>query len=273
MSLNLTNNNNVKAVYANFTNPAKEGYSTQKIGTVLAIQNVQSRAYNPNGPGAPMWAKRKDGSVVIGRDGKPMPVLDLRLVLVDANGQLFQWKTPSLTNSSRKYIAEIQAGAKKKGHIHWDLQMIAPDHNIDNLIGQTILIATEEGNWGLRNPRPWHVALVDDGPFKYDGEVPEIFKVETLLCDDGVSGGQPVVQQQAQPQQPVYNQPMQQQYAQQYQPQMQQPVQQPVYNQPGFQQAQQAQQFFAQGNPQGYAQVAQPTMVQPGVDPYETPWD
>jgi serine/threonine-protein kinase len=123
------------------------------------------------------------------------------------------------------------------------------------LIGQTIMIQTQEGQYHVGNPRPWYVQLVDAGPFKPNQEMPAEFKLPRVLCDEAAHGGQ--VQQQ----QPQYGyqqqQPMQPRQGYGYQqgrPPMQQP--QPAY---GYQQPQ----------PQPQPQPAYGYQPQPAMPPQQ----
>lgn len=195
----------------NYSNPRKEGYSTQLIGTVLAIQEVQKRSFTMNGqPGQPeFWP-----------DGNPK--MNIRLALATESGEL---KTFTFQPAGR----DARMGKKKS--IHMDLFHLTGDTDMMNLIGKTICISTQDGHYGQGNPRPWFVQLVDVGPFEVP--LPPEFKVPQVLANSAVSGGQ-MNAPQPQYQQPQYQQPMQQQaYQPQYQqPQGMAPVYQPVQQQP-----------------------------------------
>ena len=61
----------------NYSKPDKPGYSTQLVGTVLAIQEVQKMGYTTTGqPGAPQFWP----------DGNPM--MNIRLALATETGEL-----------------------------------------------------------------------------------------------------------------------------------------------------------------------------------------
>lgn len=210
----------------NYSKPDKEGYSTQLVGTVLAIQEIQKRAFNRNGqPGAPeFWP-----------DGNPKMNIRMALALQDGSLKAFTFQPASKA-----------ARMGQKASIHMDLFHLTGDTDMMNLIGKTICISTQEGFYAAGNPRPWSVQLVEAGPFELATPLPAEFKLPRVLANDAVSGGQV----QAPQQQPQYQQPpqyhQQQPMQQQYQPQpvqYQQPVQQQVqYGQPVMQQQPQYQQ-------------------------------
>jgi len=255
MSLNPGGNN-----YGwNYSKPDKPGYSTQLVGTVLAIQEVQKRGYTMNGqPGMPQFWP----------DGNPM--MNIRISLATPEGELKQFTFQPAGKAARM-------GQKKS--VHMDLFALTGNTDMMNLIGKTICIQTQEGRYGQGNPRPWFVSLVEGGPFELNMPLPADCQVPQVLADSAVSGGQinapqqqPAYQQQYQPQQPVYQQPMQQQAYQPqpaYQPQQpayQQPqMQHPAYQQPQMQQpAYQHQQPMCQQQPmqQGYPAGMDPAIAQ-----------
>lgn len=228
----------------NYSKPDKDGYSTQLVGTVLAIQEVQKMGFTMNGqPGAPQFWP----------DGNPM--MNIRLALATQDGSL---KTFVFQPAGR------DARAGKKRSVHMDLFHLTGDTDMMNLIGKTICIQTQEGHYGQGNPRPWFVSLVEDmGPFSLAVPLPAEFKAPQVLANAAASGGQVSAPQYHQPQpqyqqqyqqpqqayqpapQPQYQpQPMQQAYQPQPQPQYQQPMQQPQYqpaSQPAYQQPMQPQ--------------------------------
>jgi len=199
----------------NYSNPQREGYSTQLVGTVLAIQEVQKMQYNPygSGPGKPdFWP-----------DGNPK--MNIRMALATPEGELKTFTFPPASKAARM-------GQKRS--VHMDLFHLTGDTDMLNLVGKTICITTQEGRYGQGNPRPWTVQLVEGGPFKLSSPLPNEFKVPQVLANSATSGGQVVQQQQPQPQyhpQPQAYQPQQYQPAPQPQP-MYQPMPQPQYQQP-----------------------------------------
>lgn len=207
-----TFNPQVESAYWNYSNSSKEGYSTSLIGTVLAMQFVQKTTFNPNGPGQPEFWNNGD------------PKMNIRLALATKEGQLKLFEFAPASKAARE---------GKKLSVHIELFRLTNNTDMKNLIGKTIGIYTEEGQYGLGNPRPWSVDLVEEGPYELNAPLPDEFKVERVLTDTAVSGGQvqtpqqQVVYQQPQPVQ----QPAQQVVYQQPQP-VQQPAQQVVYQQP-----------------------------------------
>lgn len=243
MSINPTSANNYGW---NYSKPDKDGYSTQLVGTVLAIQEVQKMGFTMNGqPGAPQFWP----------DGNPM--MNIRLALATQDGSL---KTFVFQPAGR------DARAGKKRSVHMDLFHLTGDTDMMNLIGKTICIQTQEGHYGQGNPRPWFVSLVEEaGPFSLSMPLPPEFKAPQVLANAAASGGQVSAPQ------PAYQQPMRQAYQPQYQQPQQayQPAPQPQY-QPQYQQpmAQQPMQQAYQPQPQyQQAQPAPQPQQQPAMDP------
>lgn len=183
----------------NYSKPDKPGYSTQLIGTVLAIQEVQKMSYTMNGqPGAPeFWP-----------DGNPK--MNIRLALATETGEI---KTFTFQPASRA----ARMGQKKS--VHMDLFHLTGDTDMMNLIGKTICIQTQEGFYGQGHPRPWFVSIVEAGPFQPSNGLPSEFKAPQVLANSAVSGGQMNAPQPPQPQQYQQYQPQPQQYQPAPQPQ------------------------------------------------------
>lgn len=194
----------------NYSKPDKPGYSTQLVGTVLAIQEIQKMGYTTTGqPGAPQFWP----------DGNPM--MNLRLALATEQGEI---KTFVFQPAGK------QARMGQKKSVHMDLFHLTGDTDMMNLIGKTICISTQDGRYGQGNPRPWYVQLVEAGPFKPATPLPPEFKLPRVLANSAVSGGQ--VQAPQPQQQPAYYQQQPTQYQpQQYQPMPQQPMQYQQYQQ------------------------------------------
>ena len=206
----------------NYSNPDVEDYNTEIVGTVLAIQEVQKTVFRSNPPIGEFWP-----------DGNPK--MNIRIVLCREDGvcKLFTFQPASKA-----------AREGKKKSIHIDLFALTGNTDMRNLIGKTIRIATQPGQYGANNPRPWTVSVVETGPFAPFEELSAEYKVEKVLTDNSAHGGQTVppaqypngygmapqmqmpqaVQPQAQPRIQSQPQPV-------YQQQYQQPVQQPVYQQ------------------------------------------
>lgn len=232
----------------NYSKPDKPGYSTQLIGTVLAIQEIQKMGYTMSGqPGAPQFWP----------DGNPM--MNIRIALATENGEL---KTFVFQPAGKK----ARMGQKKS--VHMDLFALTGNTDMMNLVGKTISIQTQEGHYGQGNPRPWYVSLVEAGPYKLNMPLPSEFKAPQVLANAAASGGQVNLPQQAYPypannyaansqqramQPQVAQQPqMMQQPAMAYQPQ---PAMQPAMPQPAMQQ------------PVMQQPMAQPVQQYPGMDP------
>lgn len=194
----------------NYSKPDKEGYSDQLVGTVIFLQEIQKRTYNPNSgqPGQPeFWP-----------DGNPK--LNIRMGVATPTGEL-------------KTIVFQPAGAKQrsgeKPSLHMDLFALTGNTSMENLIGKTIQITTWPANpttgavWGFGNPRLFSVQLVEAGPYQLANPLPSEYEVPVLLANNAASGGQVV---QPQPQNPanIYT-PQPQQMPQQFMPQTVQPMQ------------------------------------------------
>ena len=191
----------------NYSNPNKPGYSTELVGTVYNIQEVQARTFSSNGPGQPrFWP---DGN----------PVFNIRMILIGPNGGYRTW---TFQPASR------QAREGKRKSVHLDLFALTGNTDMMNLVGKTLRITTQEPpqgfSYSVNSPRPWHVELVPDVTYQLNEEMDPVFDMPKVLCDNAVHGGQT----QPQPvQQPIQQMPQQMPVQQQMAPQMAaQPVQQ-----------------------------------------------
>lgn len=222
----------------NYSNPNKAGFSTELVGTVVAIQEYQQTEYDPN-PNAPRrYSFWKDGN----------PKMGIRMLFAVESGAFMAWAFSPASRAAKE---------GKRKSVHLDLFALTGNTDMKNLIGQTLRIQTQQPpqgfGYGAGNPRPWTVEIAEGvGPFVAVNVLPDDWKVDRLLPDVSASGGQVVqpqqqaqqVYQQPQVQQPVqqYQQPMPQQpqqvYQYQPQPQVQQPMpqyqQQPVQQVPTY---------------------------------------
>ena len=162
----------------NFSRPNDDDYSLELWGTVVAMQEVQAREYNPNSnqPGRPRtWP-----------DGKP--VMNIRIGFASPDGSL---KTITFGKAGKA------AREGKKFSLHMLLFGLS-GNNMTSLNGKTIHMwtwpADPETNqpWGQGNPRKFGAELVDNASYELNGELPPEFLVPELLCNDGAAGGQPV---------------------------------------------------------------------------------
>ena len=157
----------------NYSQPNKPGFSTDLIGTVAAIQEVQAMNFGPDGPTTPkFW---KDGN----------PVWNIRMVIVGPNGGYRTWTFQPASKAARE---------GKKKSVHLDLFALTGNTDMMNLIGKTIHIRTKqppEGfSYGIGNPRPWEVELVEEGPYALSSPLDPIFTVPQVLANSAASGGQ-----------------------------------------------------------------------------------
>lgn len=197
MSLNPTGTGNFNW---NYSRQDREDYSAELYGTVVAIQEVQARMYNPNGqPGAPkFWP---DGN----------PVMNIRMGLATPDGSL---KSITFQKAGKKQISG------EKPSLHMQLFNLT-NHNMMELVGMTLHFVTWPVNpknnmpWGQGNPRLFMVEKVPDMKYELSGPLPPEFTVPELYANDAVSGGQTQPPMPAQIQTPVnipqpmgYQQPM-----------------------------------------------------------------
>jgi len=244
----------------NYSNQQKDGFSLELYGTIVSLQEVQAREYNPNSnqPGRPaFWP-----------DGNPK--MNIRVGFATPDGTL---KSLVFQKAGKKQVAG------EKPSVHMQLFNLTSGNMMD-LIGKTVHMWTWPANpntgqaWGQGNPRLFGVEEVEGGvTYQLSGSLPEEFKVPELYANDAVSGGQPVQpvamapQQIQQPQVPPMQgnfyaaptaQPMQQPMMQ---PVMQQPMQQPMQQQP-------MPQPMMQQQPQPTMQAMPPQQAMPvGMDP------
>ena len=224
----------------NFSNQNKEGFSLEIYGTVVSLQEVQARMYNPssNAPGAPrFWP---DGN----------PVMNIRMGLATPDGSL---KTVTFSKAGKKQISG------EKPSLHMQLFNLT-NRNMMELIGKTLHLWTWPANpqtgqtWGQGNPRLFGVEEITDGT-KYElaGQLPPEFLVPELLCNDGAQGGAPNPQMIQQPQVPpmqgnFYAPPTTQLMQQQYPYTQQQPAQYQSQPMQQYQPQPMQQQVAPQGN-------------------------
>ncbi len=193
----------------NMSRPNDEGYSLEIWGTVVSLQEVQARMYNPNSnqPGAPrFWP-----------DGHP--VMNIRMGLATPDGSL---KTVTFGKAGKKQVSG------EKPSLHMQLFNLT-NRNMSELVGKTLHLWTWPANpttgqvWGQGNPRLFGVEEVEGTKYELSSPLPPEFLVPELLCNDGAQGGQPMApspQMIQQPQVPpmqggYYATPTAQQYQQQ----------------------------------------------------------
>ena len=233
----------------NYSNPNRDGYSLELWGTVVSLQEVQARAYNPGGqPGAPQFWP----------DGNPK--MNIRMGLACPDGSL---KSITFQKAGKKQVSG------EKPSLHMQLFNLT-NGDMMELIGKTLHLTTWPNNpntgqtWGQNNPRLFAVDAPEDAtPYELKVPLPAEFTVPELYANDGVSGGQ-AVQNQQQYSQPMYAQPMQPSY-----PPMQNtgyPPVQPTYTQAYTQTPQNvqvnAQAIPPQGMPQGMNPAIANAMMQ-----------
>lgn len=257
MSLDPTGMNSTKSLAWNYSDPNREGYAENFYGTVLAIQEVQAYEFNRD----PKAQRRPK----FWNDGNP--VMNLRLLFALPDGQLRSW---TIQKAGKKAVDAYEREGKQC--LHMKLFDLSGRTGINKLIGQTLFVSTQPGSYGSSNPRPFDIQLVENpAPYQPAEEIPEEYKLDRVLANEAVSGGQminPQAQQYGAPPmhgqyyaapQPMYAQPQQPQV---YNPVTQQYVANPIYQPP---------QITANVNPpmQQYQQAAQPMQapMPQGMDP------
>lgn len=206
----------------NFSNVQRDGYSLEIFGTVVSLQEVQGREYNPN--------TNQPGRPAVWPDGNPR--MNIRMGLAMPDGSLKSVTFPKAGKKQR---------SGEKPSLHMQLFNLT-NNNMMELIGKTLHIWTWPCHpetsvaWGNGNPRLFGVEEITDGTkYALAGALPPEFQVPELYCNDGAAGGQPIPAAPQQIQQPQVP-PMQGGFyaapAVQPQPQMQQPMQ---YQQPPMQ--------------------------------------
>lgn len=255
----------------NYSKPDKAGYNLELLGTVVAIQEIQKRDYNPGSgqPGRPsFWP-----------DGNPVWNQRIAFACPDGSLKTFQYGE-----------AGKEAREGRKPSVHMDLYKLSGG-NMEALVGKTLHLWTwpchpDDGSplanqpWGRGNPRLFGIELVEGQTYELSQPLPSEYKVPQLLANDGASGGAPAPQGMPQGMigqyytgptfQPQYQQQPVQQFAQ-----PQQPMQQPQYQQPQYQQVPMQQMPQTAPMPQGMdpavaaaMQMAGAINVQP-VDVYD----
>lgn len=141
----------------NFSRPQDEDYNLTVTGTVLAIQKYQTTDRTTKMPdfwpeGDPKWR--------------------IRILFADFVGDPF---IVGVTRSTKRN----KEGA---GKLHIDLAAIAGD-NFTDLVGKTLSITTQEGQYGMSNARPFKVELQSGmGPFKPQFEIPAEWKEDIHMA-------------------------------------------------------------------------------------------
>jgi len=187
-------------------------------GTVVEVSMPQHRNYQTREP--EFWPGGN-------------PKLDVKLMILMDDGEEIGWQfQPRKSNAAEACIKALDP----------DNTGIALSYKM--FLGKRIRVATQEGQWGNRNPRPWVVQILGDGDKdKVRGAIePEDtrrYNQQVQQQQAQVQQANPLPQQQAdilrqqqqraaqamgfqqpmQPQQPMYQQPPVQQYAPQPQQQ------------------------------------------------------
>lgn len=161
----------------NYSNEQRDGFSLELSGTVVSLQEVQAREYNPNSPQPGRPRTWPDGN----------PVMNIRMGLATQDGSL---KSVTFMKAGKKQVSG------EKPSLHMQLFGLT-NGNMMELIGKTVHLWTWPVNpntnapWGQGNPRLFGVELLPDVQFELSSPLPEEFKVPELLCNDGAHGGQP----------------------------------------------------------------------------------
>lgn len=207
----------------NYSNQNNDGFSLELWGTVVSMQEVQAREFNPN--------NRQPGRPRCWPDGNP--VMNIRIGFATPDGSL---KSITFQKAGKKQVSG------EKPSLHMQLFNLT-NGNMMELMGKTVHLTTWPAHpqtgqaWGQGNPRLFAVEEVTNIKYELTVPLPSEFLVPELLCNDGAQGGQPIPPSPQQMQQ-ANVMPMQGGYfaaptiTQQYQPQPQ-----PMYQQAPMQQA------------------------------------
>jgi hypothetical protein len=158
----------------NYSKPDGDGFSLTLTGTVKAIQEVQAMNFGADGrPSTPkFW------------DNSNQPVMNIKLVLCGPSGGYRTWTITPAGKAAKE---------GKKRSVHLDLFALAGGKNLLDLIEKTIKITTVAPptgfNYGIGNPRPWTVELVDVPPYQLAEPLEPIYLMPKVLADGAVSGG------------------------------------------------------------------------------------
>ena len=173
----------------NYSKPDRDGFSLELFGTIVSLQEVQAREYNPNSaqPGRPaFWP-----------DGNPK--MNIRVGFATPDGSL---KSITFQKAGRKQVSG------EKPSLHMQLYNLAGG-NMLGLMGKTVHMWTWPANpnngvaWGQGNPRLFGVEEINpEKPFELAMPLPEEYKVPELYANDAVAGGQPVAPAPSQMHQP-----------------------------------------------------------------------
>lgn len=240
----------------NYNKPDKAGYSLELYGTVVSIQEVQGRKFNPQDP--------RNSQPDFWPNGNPKMNIRVGVAQPDGTFRCFTFAKPGRAQ---------QLGQKPS--LYMDLFHLAGD-DMNALMGKTIHVQTWPNNpstgqaWGLGNPRLFAVEEIEEH-YELVAPIPAEFKIPEVYANNAASGGQVVQQPQQQMaprqiQQPMVPQGAGQFYAGSYnQPQMYQQPQPQPQPQYGYQQlAPQYQQYQQPQQQYGYA-APQPQGMDPNV--------
>lgn len=121
----------------NYSDPERPGFSVTLEGTVVEISNPQALDFNTKEPR--FWP---DGN----------PVRNLRLTLLTRDGEEKNWVFAPKSKSWEACLCALDPDGDRVDRI-----------SLDELLGKNIQIATKDGAYNAKRPRPWMVTVLGIG--------------------------------------------------------------------------------------------------------------
>ena len=121
----------------NYSDPDRPGFSTTLEGTVVEISNPQALDYNTKEPR--FWP---DGN----------PVRNLRITVLTKADEEKNWVFAPKSASWKACLDALDPKGNRMDRI-----------SLDELLGKEIQIATKDGAYNAKRPRPWMVTVLGPG--------------------------------------------------------------------------------------------------------------
>ena len=121
----------------NYSDPDRPGFSTTLEGTVVEISNPQALDYNTKEPR--FWP---DGN----------PVRNLCLTVLTAGDEEKRWTFAPKSASWQACLKALDPNGTRVDRV-----------GLDELLGKNIQIATKDGAYNAKRPRPWLVTVLGIG--------------------------------------------------------------------------------------------------------------
>lgn len=121
----------------NYSDPDRPGFSVTLNGTVVEISNPQALDFNTKEPR--FWP---DGN----------PVRNLRITVLTADGEEKNWTFAPKSKSWEACLDALDPEGDRNDRI-----------SLEELLGKNIQIATKDGAYNAKRPRPWMVKVFGIG--------------------------------------------------------------------------------------------------------------